>query len=65
MLLPFFNLVVFFIRLAGILNSIGTDSAWRTRNLTEEKQAFAKIIDEEIVRPMSLLRKIKKYINGE
>ena len=64
-ILPLFNLVVFFIRFAGILNSIGTDSAWRTRNLTEEKEAFGKVIDEELVRPLSKVRKLKKYINGE
>ena len=39
-LLPFFNLLVFFIRFAGIINSINTSSAWKTRNFTEEKQAF-------------------------
>ena len=39
-LLPFFNLLVFFISFAGIINSINTSSAWKTRNFTEEKQAF-------------------------
>lgn len=41
-LLPFFNLLVFFIRFAGIINSINTNSAWRTRNFTEEKRDFKK-----------------------
>lgn len=41
-LLPFFNLLVFFIRFAGIINSINTNSAWRTRNFTEEKHDFKK-----------------------
>ena len=43
-LLPFFNFIVFFIRMAGIINSINTDSAWKTRNLTDEKNAFVEVI---------------------
>ena len=46
-ILPFFNLLVFFIRLAGIINSIGTDSSWKTNNLTDEKNAFSGVVKED------------------
>lgn len=46
-LLPVFNFIVFFIRFAGIINSINTDSSWKTRNLTQEGQAFMKVLDED------------------
>lgn len=39
-----FNFAVFFIRLAGIINSIETDSSWKTMNLSEECRAFADVV---------------------
>jgi hypothetical protein len=39
-LLPLFNFVTFFIRFAGIINSIKTPGSWKTDTLTEEKRAF-------------------------
>ena len=52
---PFFNLIVFFIRIAGIINSIQTDSSWKTKTLSQECKAFTdvvkgdmKIINEKI-----------------
>ena len=62
-LLPFFNLAVFFIRVAGIVNSVGTDSAWRTRNLTEEKKAFLDVFHEEMQKPVNLLKKLRDLVN--
>lgn len=56
-LLPFFNLLVFFIRFAGIINSINTNSAWRTRNFTEEKRDFKKNL-------LADLAFFKKWITG-
>lgn len=46
-LLPFFNFVVFFIRFAGIINSINTGSAWKTKTLTEEGKTFVAQIKED------------------
>ena len=39
-LLPFYNFVVFFIRLAGIINSMNTKSSWKTDTLTREMDKF-------------------------
>ena len=62
-LLPFFNFAVFFIRLAGIVNSIGTDSAWKTRNLTEEGQAFAAVVKEDLSKPAGWLKQLRELVN--
>ncbi len=62
-LLPFFNFAVFFIRLAGIVNSIGTDSAWKTRNLTEEGQAFAAVVKDDLSKPADWLRQLREWVN--
>ncbi len=64
-LLPFFNLAVFFIRLAGIINSISTNSAWRTRDLTEEREALGKVIREDFNRPRLILERVRKAVNRQ
>ncbi|MCR4840640.1 MAG: putative glycosyltransferase, exosortase G system-associated [Lachnospiraceae bacterium] len=64
-LLPFFNLAVFFIRLAGIINSIGTDSAWRTKTLSDEREAFADVVKKDFEKPAGVYKKIFDWINSE
>ncbi len=63
-LLPFFNLLVFFIRFAGVINSINTDSAWRTRNLTEEREAFKTELHQELSGPKLLLDRARQFVNN-
>lgn len=62
-LLPFFNLAVFFIRVAGIINSIQTDSAWRQRDLSEERDAFSAALREDAARPLRALRRARQVVN--
>lgn len=64
-LLPFFNLLVFFIRFAGVLNSINTSGAWKTRNFTEEKQAAKNSISKDFAGVRRIMRKMRAYVNGE
>ena len=64
-LLPFFNFMVFFIRFAGVVNSINTDSAWKTRTLSDEKEDFMAALKEELRKPLDLLKKIRKAVNYE
>ncbi len=63
-LLPFFNFVVFFIRFAGVINSIDTKSSWKTRDLTEEREAFGRVISEELGPVARRFKRIKDYLNG-
>lgn len=62
-LLPLFTFIIFFIRLAGIINSINTQSAWKTRTLTEERKDFLKELKKELQKPMKLLKKARKAVN--
>ena len=64
-LLPLFNLVVFFMRLAGIINSINTDSAWRTRDLHQESDAVREIIREDLVKPKAVAQRARDLVNGD
>lgn len=42
--LPFFNFIVFFFRLAGIINSINTDSSWKTNDFKTEMKNIKEAI---------------------
>lgn len=64
-LLPFFNFIIFFIRFAGVINSINTDSAWKTRTLTDERRDFEEELKTEAKKPMNLLQKARKAVNYE
>ncbi|MBQ9865389.1 MAG: putative glycosyltransferase, exosortase G system-associated [Lachnospiraceae bacterium] len=65
LLLPFFNFMVFFIRMAGIVNSIGTDSAWKTNNLSDEGKAFWGVIKEEMRMPAKWIGRLRKLVNED
>ena len=64
-LLPLYNMLTFFIRLFGIFNSINTDSAWRTRDLTGEKDAFVEAVKDENKRIFGFLGKLRSGVNKE
>ena len=57
--------MVFFIRFAGVINSINTDSAWKTRTLTDERRDFEEELKTEAKKPMNLLQKARKAVNYE
>ena len=63
--LPLFNLGVFFIRLAGIINSIGTTGAWKTRTLTEEGSAFRRALREQARSLTKPVRALRRAVNKE
>ena len=62
-LLPLFNLAVFFIRFAGVVNSINTNSAWKTKNFTQEKDSLSKTITDDFAVVMRFIRKIRAIVN--
>ncbi len=64
-LLPFFNLMVFFMRFAGVINSINTDSAWKTKNFTQERESFVKTVLDDFGVITGFLGKIRNFVNNE
>lgn len=64
-LLPFFNLMVFFMRFAGVINSINTDSAWKTKNFTQERESFVKTVRDDFAILTGFLGKIRDFVNNE
>lgn len=64
-LLPLFNLLVFFIRFAGVINSINTDSAWKTKNFTEEKESVRNTLAKDFGMIHKWMQKVRGYVNVE
>ncbi len=64
-LLPFFNFMVFFIRMAGIINTIGTDSAWKTTTLTDECKMVVSKIRSDFSVIGNKLKKAEHWLNEE
>lgn len=62
-ILPFFNLMVFFIRFAGVINSIDTASSWKVKNLSEEREAFTNELAKSFSKPLGALHKLRAFVN--
>ncbi len=59
--MPLFNMFAFFVRFAGIINSIKRKSSWKTLTFTEEKQMVTDTMKKDftfVLRFRSLLLKI-------
>ncbi len=63
-ILPLFNMLVFFIRFAGIINSIDTDSAWKTKTLTDERNIFTEEALKELQKPVKVIEKMRGWFNN-
>lgn len=64
-LLPFYNFVVFFIRIAGIINSINTKSSWKTDTLTREADKFRVATRAKLGKISVGIKKLRKLVNYE
>lgn len=69
--LPLFNLFAFFVRFAGIINSIKRKSSWKTLTFTEESRLVRETVRRDFslfINFRALLRKIfekQERLNGE
>ena len=64
-LFPIYNLVTFFIRFAGIINSIKTDMSWKTKTLDQEAGDFRHVVEKDFGFLKNKITKIKGKINRE
>lgn len=58
MLLPLYNMFAYFIRLAGIINSIVRKSTWKTKTFNEEKQD----ISQTVARDFNFIPKLRRLV---
>jgi putative glycosyltransferase (exosortase G-associated) len=61
LLLPIYRFIVFFMRVAGIINSTEKYASWNTKTFTDEK----KIVAERFNESLKLYYKIKRWVNNE
>jgi len=62
---PMYNFILFWIRLAGIINSITARSSWKTRTLSEEWKKVKEIIGTDFFIFSKVRKKIKEVINND
>lgn len=63
--LPLFNLLNFFFRFAGIINSINTTSAWKTKTLTDEKKTVRDIVRDDTKGIRRFIQNLKDIFDDE
>ncbi|ALU36827.1 Glycosyl transferase [Clostridium autoethanogenum DSM 10061] len=63
-LMPLFNFMIFWIRFAGIINSIKLESKWKTLNLKEEYRAFCNVSKSDFQRVFKIIDKVRRIVNN-
>lgn len=64
-LMPMYNLYVFWIRFAAIINSIKSRGGWRVDPFSEERNRFFHILSKDFSHMLSLLSKLRKLVNTD
>ena len=62
-ILPFYRFVVFWMRMAGIINSLKTESAWKTKGFKEEYITIKRSFQEDVKSKMPFWGKVAKWVN--
>jgi putative glycosyltransferase (exosortase G-associated) len=62
-LLPIFNFMVFWFRLAGIINSIKGKQSWRVRDFNEEWESFGRVVGKDFEKLNTLLDEMRNEVN--
>lgn len=65
LLLPFYNFVIYWFRMAGIINSIKTTGAWRTQTWKEEWEQVKRVVCHDFAWLISWHKGVKKLTNKE
>ncbi len=61
--MPGFNFVIFWIRFAGIINSIKGEGKWKTTFLTEEWHKIKTAVNDDFRFPKRIIAAIKRKVN--
>ncbi len=63
LLLPIFNFIVYWFRMAGIINSIKGVSTWRTKTFKEEQEQCKAIVRNDFRAILRILNHVKLFIS--
>ena len=61
--MPGYNFVIFWIRFAGIINSIKGEGKWKTTSLTEEWHKIKTVVNDDFRFPKRIVAVIKRKVN--
>ena len=64
-LLPLYNLFAFFVRFAGMLNSVKRKSTWKTKTFTEEMDEDMEILTKDWAMLPALRKKVKALLERQ
>lgn len=64
-IIPLFNFVVFWIRFAGIINSIKSERTWKTLDLSEEYANFLIVLKSDSKILAKIIKKLRGAVNNE
>ncbi len=62
-IMPAFNFVIFWIRFAGIINSIKGTGSWKTTTLTEEWKKIKTAVNDDFHLPKRIVRVLRRKVN--
>lgn len=62
--LPIYNFLIFWFRLAGIVNSIKGKQTWKMKNISEEKDMFLAQIKEDTSKLDKILERLRDEVNN-
>ncbi len=64
-ILPVFNFIVFWIRLAGIINSTKNQSSWKARTLRQEKSDLRTVVDTDLTFYNRWIGRLRRFVNNQ
>ena len=64
-LMPMYNLYVFWIRFAAIINSIKSRSGWRVDPFSEERLRFRQILSRDLSHVVQLIHNLRALVNSD
>lgn len=64
-LMPLYNFVIFWIRFAGIINSITLRNGWKASTPKEEKERFVNVIKHDFRFVTAFIERCRKLFNNE
>jgi poly-beta-1,6-N-acetyl-D-glucosamine synthase len=62
-MMPMYNLYIFWIRFAAIINSIRRRSGWRVDPFQEERKRFFAILTGDLTRVTRVITKLRSLVN--
>ena len=62
LLMPIYSLISFFIRFAGIINSINRKASWKTNNLSQENTIIVDTFKDDFLFIKEIRKKLIKFM---